>query len=378
MTDNKIATIDRNQSILATYSNEQISVIKQHVAKNATNDELVYFLQVCKSQNLDPFAKQIYFVKRKMKVNDAWVDQMSIQTGIDGYRAIAEQTGKLAGIDDAIYDDGANEQTGIAGKPRKATVTVWKLVKGVKVGFTASARWAEYYPGDKQGFMWNKMPFLMLGKVAEALALRKAFPKNLGAIYTNEEMQATESEYVEAVVTNADALKPAEMTTAAPTQINDEQMAIINSELARTGKKLEDLLKHLNRVALSDLTYKEALTWIKSLMAQPSKVEANKVNAAEPVYTAPIEGEIVHDEVETIEEMPEPELTPAMKRMKEAKEAARLKAEKPVPIPPDVCETINFYDTLPENEWPAGMKELKHDCNNGSFKGKEAYPGLFN
>ena len=61
--------------------------------------------------------------------------------------------------------------------------------------FTASALWMSYYPGDTQGYMWRRFPLLMLGKVAEALALRKAFLAQLSGLYIAEEMaQAGESE----------------------------------------------------------------------------------------------------------------------------------------------------------------------------------------
>lgn len=162
-----------------SWTPEQLKLITNTVAKGSTPDELQLFLYTAKRTGLDPLTKQIHFVKRG--------GQMTVQTGIDGYRAIAERTGQLAGIDDAIFDTEKEVH------PNKATVTVWRMVGGQRVSFTATARWREYAPVGSQAFMWNKMPYLMLSKCAEALALRKAFPNDLTGIYTYEEMHQADN-----------------------------------------------------------------------------------------------------------------------------------------------------------------------------------------
>ena len=172
---------EKGKLMVQGFSKEQVDLVKKIYAVGATDDELQLYLYQCKRTGLDPLGGQLYFIKRKGK--------MALQTGIDGLRSIAEDSGDYAGSDDVIF------VTDKKNLPISATVTVWKLVDGERRAFTATARWSEYLPSAPNDFMWKKMPFGQLGKCAEALALRKAFPKKLGKLYANEEMeQAQEQE----------------------------------------------------------------------------------------------------------------------------------------------------------------------------------------
>lgn len=173
------------------WDREQRELIKRQIAPGISDGDLMLFGLICQRTGLDPFARQIYAIMRNAKDEDGkWTKRMTVQTGIDGYRLLAARTGQLAGIDDAEYD------TEEAEHPNKARVTVWRLVSGQRVPFTATARWNEYVQVNKDGqptSMWAKMPWLMLGKCAEALALRKAFPAELSGIYTSEEMEQADT-----------------------------------------------------------------------------------------------------------------------------------------------------------------------------------------
>ncbi len=236
---------------LLTFDQSKIALLKATVAKDATDSELQLFLHLCQRTGLDPFARQIYFQKRYSK---RYGHQMTVLTGIDGYRLIADRTGLYVGNDDPIYD--------VEAVPRKATVTVYKLIGGMRCPFTASSRWDQYYPGDEQGFLWKKMPHLMLGKTAEALALRKAFPAELSGLYTDAEMEQADRTPPPDVSPQPDR-KPSKVLTIeakanpflAPPDIERYQGSIpqckIVRELARTHgvTELEDL-KALGKVLL--------------------------------------------------------------------------------------------------------------------------------
>lgn len=168
----------------ATWTPEQMELLKRTIAEGATDDELALFQYQCHRTGLDPFKKQIFFQKRSGKV--------VFITSIDGFRSIAASTGTAAGMDDILYEDGLSTHAHMMAArgtfPRTATATIYRVVAGTRVPFTATVRWVEFYPGKRLGFMWDKMPYHMLGKCAEAQALRKAFPQELGGMYAQEEM----------------------------------------------------------------------------------------------------------------------------------------------------------------------------------------------
>ena len=237
------------------WSTEQVQLVKDTIAKAAelTDNEFLLFVATAQRMQLDPLARQIHAVKRGGK--------LSIQVGIDGFRAIADRTGKLAGNDDPVYEKHSAAQKDLADYPQKATVTVHKLVAGEPRPFRASARWSEYYPGKGgPGFMYRKMPFLMLGKCAEALALRKAFPAELGGVYVPEEMAQAGLAHIEPE-TRAEAAEKAETPPAPaafvpPTGTMEQLRKIGAAEIVpignegTKGKPLGDLSQaHVDRLA---------------------------------------------------------------------------------------------------------------------------------
>jgi phage recombination protein Bet len=184
-----------------SFNSEEIELIKTTVCKGATDNELKLFLHQAKSTGLNPLARQIYAVKRWDAKEGKEV--MSMQVSIDGFRLIAERTGKYAGQTPPEWcgDDGVWKDVWLGKTPPVAS-RIGVLRTDFKEPCWGVARFEAYAQTVKGGglnSMWAKMGDVMIAKCAESLALRKAFPQELSGLYTADEMGQANNEEIKVV-----------------------------------------------------------------------------------------------------------------------------------------------------------------------------------
>lgn len=168
---------------LINFNEDQIALIKAQIAPKATDNELQLFLYQARRTGLDPLTRQIYAIHRNCKETEygkeVWKQKMTIQTSIDGFRVIAERSGDYAGQDEPIFD----ESDGL----KSCKITVYRFRGDVRYPAAVGIAYFKEYVQDSP--LWKKMPHTMIAKVAEALALRKAYPQDLSGLYTGDEME---------------------------------------------------------------------------------------------------------------------------------------------------------------------------------------------
>ena len=172
------------------WTREEINTIKRTVARGATDDELVMFLHLAKAYGLDPFAKDIWFIKDR-------TGTPIIMTSRDGYLKIANRDENYDGMDaDVVYQgdkfnklkDGVEHvyETKNRGNPVGAYAMVYRKDRTRPV--YVYAPFSNYFRDTK---VWRQYPHAMILKVAEAMALKRAF--SISGLVTREELDESDA-----------------------------------------------------------------------------------------------------------------------------------------------------------------------------------------
>lgn len=243
------------KTIIEGYENDYVRLVKEAVdseGKLSLKDLIMYF-RICESKNLDPLQKLIVPVKRK--------DKVTFQVSIDGFRLIAERTGRYAPgkQTEFLRDD--------KGKLIGATVFVKKLTSdGTWHEVSSTAFLEEYKPKFTNAF-WSNMPSVMISKCAEAAALRRAFPDTFSGLYAEEEMdQAKEIPKEQQSVDKVVSVNP-----------NVHKLETISAE---QYKILEEAIEGHSVLRQNILNFMDKKWGLKSLSEMPLEIYEHSLNRA--------------------------------------------------------------------------------------------------
>ena len=216
---------------LEVFTPRDVETIKAVLAPGVSDEELALFGRVCSLLDLSPFRDEVALVGRYSK--DAGRKVYKHQVTVHGRRVLAQRTGELRGIGGPEWtgprdEHGHHHWTDLwdsSEPPHAARVRVYRA--GWAEPAIGTVPWREFAQRDREGRLvglWPSMPAHMLGKVAEALALRRAFPEVITEA-VEAEWDDVDTDRPVAEVGNTPSPPPAVTTTSAVPMMTAEQAA---------------------------------------------------------------------------------------------------------------------------------------------------------
>lgn len=255
-------TTENFQQPTLNFTEEQVNLIKNNVARGATEDELRIFLYLANQYNLDPFKREIWFAK--------YGNQTNIMTSRDGYLKFAQTSHEFGGLisfvvhegDAFEIDAGEYKITHKFGTKRGKIIGAWaRCDRKGKKPFISYVSFEEY---NQNNPIWKKYPSAMIQKVAEVFVLKRAF--GINGLVTKEEIGDPLS------------VQSSENLNSKVRMMEKDQKTTI-WELARLKDMSIDGLKQYTMkefdTPLSHLTYDQAEALIQKLSAK-GKEEKNE------------------------------------------------------------------------------------------------------
>lgn len=157
---------------------------------NVTDSDLTQFISICKYNQLNPFLGEAYLVKYGNSPASMIVSKEALFKRAEGNEAyegiqagiIVQRNGEYLELEGCFYGQHDVLVGGWAKVYRKDRIHP----------VVAKVRLEEY---DKRQSTWDNIKSTMISKVAKVQALREAFPTQLGAMYTEEEVRVIDVEH---------------------------------------------------------------------------------------------------------------------------------------------------------------------------------------
>ena len=173
------------------------TTLQNSVFPGAKDESILLAVDYCKARKLDILKKPCHIVPMQVTLsgqrdnngNDRKVWRDVIMPGIYEQRITAFRTGQMAGQDEPVFGNTVAFK-GIEA-PEWCRVTVYRFINGERCAFSHTEYFSEACATTRDGLlnsMWRKRPRGQLAKCAEAGALRKAFPDELGGVITADEV----------------------------------------------------------------------------------------------------------------------------------------------------------------------------------------------
>ena len=190
-----------------------------------SKEEHRFFFEICKSRDLNPFTKEVYFIKYGTQ-------NAAIVIGVDTFISRANEHHDYMGFKSGwiiINEEGKAVKTEI---PHGRLYGAWcEIHRKDKVTLTQTVVFSEYSTGKNR---WQSAPFQMIDKVAQATAHRKAYPKSFQHLYGWEEMDQAKDGVkiqgkVDDIVDPSDSLQEEDTQEEAPTS----HVALLTEKLSK-------------------------------------------------------------------------------------------------------------------------------------------------
>lgn len=291
----KAVQVNDNALALASFTLEGGQVLNADTVRNylvrgngnVTDQEVLFFLELCKSRHLNPLQNDAYIIKFGSQ-------PANIIVGKDVFVKRADQHPQFEGMRAGILVERNNEMIEIEGTAKlKKDIIVggWCEVyrKDRKMPIKSTVAFEEYSKGQAT---WKQMPGVMIRKCAMVSALREAFPTDFQGMYDSAEIQSVPDKLPQKEVVIGKATSEQKRKLLAMAEVK----GLYSHEDAKDTSKLEYFCSS-NGYDLKDLKFEEVDELLQLLTNyEPAQdVEYTEEPIEETEDNGQIEGQQVMD-----------------------------------------------------------------------------------